>query len=247
MTERKLLEVGKELPVNHELAGLVPMASEAEQSSLTEDIRANGLREPLVIWHGKIIDGRCRQKACLLSGSQIAYKEMDDSVSEEDARIYVKSVNTRRNLTQTQKIISACRESLRDASGSVKSIAEAWGISKPILDNARYIAKKAPEFIDPLFNGKSVTIINKNGEEVSSNKVTAIYAYVKKQNQLVYADQEHGWTEDSYIKTQVGKEWYYEQIKKSIIGKEQIQARMLIAELANYKFKEVNTETGEII
>ena len=47
-------------------------------------------------------------------------------------------------------------------------------------------------------------------------------------------DNSHGWSEDSQIKTQAGKEWYYEQIAiASKMG--DVKYKMLIAELANYK------------
>ena len=235
MVDIKLLKIGATLPVNEELAGLVPMASEAEQSALTEDIKANGLKEPVVLWHGEIIDGRCRQIACTVAGKPLMARELDDTLTEEEVRIFVKSVNTRRNLTHTQKVMSACRESLRPNSNSVISIAKAWGISKALLDNARYIAKEHPEFVQPLFNGKTVNIINANGDTTVSNKISAIYAYIKRTEEKVKEDTQHGWSEDSYIKTQAGKDWYYSQVQQAeTLG--EAKYKMLVAELANYKF-----------
>ncbi len=154
----KLLKVGDTLPINNELAGLVPMASEAEQAALTQDISINGLREPVILWKGSIIDGRCRQLACTLANKPLMSKELDNNLTEEEVRIFVKSVNTRRNLTHTQKVMSACYESLRPESNSTIKIAKAWGISKGILDNARYITKTNPEIAKALFNGKSLNI-----------------------------------------------------------------------------------------
>ncbi len=222
--------------IDHVMAGLVPMASEAEQSSLTEDIKMNGLREPVVLWRGKIIDGRCRQKACQQTGQRIWSKEIDKDTSESDVRILVKSLNTRRNLTPTQKVISACKASLdKNNSYSIKHVAESWGISKRILENARYIAKARPEYINPLFDGQSVDIVGSNGKETTSVKVTAIYAYLKRLEERVTEDTQHGWAEESIIKTQAGKDWYYEQIKQAdLVG--EVKYKMLVAELANYKF-----------
>jgi len=42
----------------HELAGVFPLLPEAELASLTEDIRQHGLREPIVLYQGKVLDGR---------------------------------------------------------------------------------------------------------------------------------------------------------------------------------------------
>ena len=232
MLNIKLLPVGETLPINQELAGLVPMASEAEQASLTADIKANGLREPVVLWHGEIVDGRCRQLACTLAGKAIMAKELDDALTEAEVRIFVKSVNTRRNLTHTQKVMSACRESLRPNSDSIHKLAKAWGISKGLLDNARFIARSNPTIADALFNGDSVNVIDSTGKGVVTNKVSTVYAFLKRLSEAVTPVESNGWQEDTYITTQAGKDWYYSKVATI----PDVHTRMLIAELANYKF-----------
>ncbi len=220
----------------HEYAALVPMASLDEQAALTKDIKENGLREPIVLWRGKIVDGRCRQMACNTVGERIRFKELDDSLDDNAVKAFVKSVNTRRNLTQTQKIMSACRESLDANSRKIQDVADSWGISKRILENARMIAKNRPEFIDPLFNGKSVTITDRDGNDLLSNKVSAVYSYVKKGIDNASEDNQFGWKDDGAINTQLGKEWYYEQLVEiDRIGP--VKMKMLLTELANYKFR----------
>ena len=98
-------------------------------------------------------------------------------LTEEEVKIFVKSENTRRNLTQTQKIITARKQSFdSDCKKSIEELAKSWGIGREVLKNARYIYKNMPMIIDPLFNGKSVPI-NKNGKEIMTNKITTIYAY----------------------------------------------------------------------
>lgn len=230
-----LTKPGESFPINQKLAGVVPMASDTEQAILTQDIEKNGLREPITLYKGEIVDGRCRQLACLLSGTRLMAKELDDALTEDEVRVFVKSVNTRRNLTPTQKIMSACRESLRPGSGRVKDVAKAWGVSKTILDNARYVVKVRPEFLEPLFNGQGVNIIGSNGNKTVSTKISAIYAYLRREEQAVKEDTQHGWDENAQIKTQAGKEWYYEQVKTAdSVGS--VKYKMLVAELANYKF-----------
>ena len=49
----------------HEVTDIFPMMSEEEFKALTEDIRANGQREPIWTYQGKIIDGRNRYSAIL--------------------------------------------------------------------------------------------------------------------------------------------------------------------------------------
>lgn len=150
--------------------------------------------------------------------------------------VVVKSLNTRRNLSHTQKLISACKETFRSTnSKSVKEIALAWGVSGTLLKNARYIYTERPEFIDPLFNGNSVTIIGSNGKETQTNKISAIYAYIKREEENATRNDDHGWNPDAQIKTQAGKEWYYQTLKTE--GKEiSVFMRMILTEHANLKF-----------
>ena len=218
--------------INDELAGLVPMALEAEQASLTEDIRINGLREPIILWHNKIVDGRCRQKACIAVGERIRVKHLDDELSEADVRIMVKSLNTRRNLTSTQKVMSASRQYNDETNTQpLTEVAKAWGISRVLLANANFILKTEPQMAIDLFNGKAVAIINSRGEATVSVKVSAVYAYLKKLSEAS-VEEEQGWHENTYITTQLGKEWYYSHLEPAM----SISTKMLIAELANYKF-----------
>jgi len=231
--------------INDELAGVVPMALPNEQEALNRDISENGQREPVVLYKGKIVDGRCRQNAIRTMGlPSIMYKELDDELTEDEVKIFVKSVNTRRNLTYTQKLIVACKESFKDKNKPVKDLAKDWSVAFGALKNARYIYKERPEFIEPLFNGGSVKITDKNGNEVDSNKVSAIYASIKRSKENASTPNEfHGWDENSFIKTQSGKEWYYSRLnelkKSGFKDDDSIPAMIIkssIAELANFKF-----------
>jgi len=230
----------KTYPINEEMAGLVPMALEVEQIALTEDIKENGLREPIVLWRGEIVDGRCRQKACVAVGQSIHVKELDSNLSKEDVRGIVKSLNTRRNLTITQKVISACKQTLNpNHTLSIEKTAQSWGISKRLLDNARYISKHRPELIEPLFGGESVAIVDKHGRHIDSNKVSAVYAWAKRWNEsnqgVNIQEQDYGFEINSLVKTQHGKEWLSEAIEFAGAKNNPIVI-MYLMDLANLKF-----------
>ncbi len=227
-------------PINEKLAGIVPMALPFEQEILIADIRNNGQQESIILWKGQVVDGRCRQKALVGLGRPIRYKELDDELSEEEVRTWVKSMNTRRNLTSSQRIAIACKHYLEyKANTTVPDVAKAWGIGEAILHNALWIHKQDPAVIETIFNGGSVPIADKMGKLIESNKITSIYAYMKKKLETVVTT-DHGWKPDSYIKTQSGKEWYHEQMKQ--LGEISPYNRMLIAELANMKFVAVTPE-----
>jgi len=85
---------------SHRLASLIPAMTDAEFAALREDIKANGLLDPIVLYEGAILDGRHRDRACEESGVAPAYVQFegDSPVS------FVMSKNvTRRNLTTDQR------------------------------------------------------------------------------------------------------------------------------------------------
>jgi predicted transcriptional regulator len=249
----KILEQNKSFEINEELAGVVPMALPDDQLALNHDIAVNGQLDPIILWRGKIVDGRCRQKACLSCNERIKYKELVDEMTEDEVKSFVKSVNTRRNLTMTQKVIVALRDYLDKKNTGKKGvsfpkIAKEWGVSANIVKNAKYISEHMPELLEPLFNGQSVSIENSSGKEIKTTKITSIYAYIRKINENATLNDIHAWDEDSYILTQEGKEWYYKQLKLCGLTDVPLQIKMNYAELANYKFhSKLNSLTGEII
>jgi ParB-like chromosome segregation protein Spo0J len=83
------------------------MMSTADLEKLAEDIRENGLRDPIWLFEGKIIDGRNRYLACKLAGVEPRFREGDGKGS---LVAFVLSVNLhRRHLTDQQRALVAVR------------------------------------------------------------------------------------------------------------------------------------------
>lgn len=163
----------------HDLANIVPMASEPEQVALTEDIRNNGQKETAKLWRGEIVDGRCRQLACTTLGIALDVEYIDDFMEETEVRKMVKSWNTRRNLTMTQKVISAHRDYIAGY-GTLDGVSKSWAISRRTLANANYIGENRPELITPLFNGQSVVIYDFGKKtDITTNRVNTIAKNIK--------------------------------------------------------------------
>ena len=231
----------------HPLANIVAMASEREQAALTSDIKTNGQNEPAVLWRGQIVDGRCRQLACATLDIPLDTRELDDNLSEDDVSKIVKSLNTRRNLTETQKLASAYLEQQRTGRSN-KDIATEWAISVRSLQNFKYIAQFRPELIDPLFNGDSVAVIDPDkGYKVTTNKVNTLARIVKLEQEagkvvVVPLAKVEAMTYSvvSPISTEKGREEHKDLVAafKYSSSKEQMFSA-LCAELMNYKYQQI--------
>lgn len=89
--------------IAHPAAELFPMMSADELGSLADDIAANGLLEPIIIFHGQILDGRNRFAACKLADVEPQFIEMADTAVFSPT-LYVLSRNLhRRHLTVSQR------------------------------------------------------------------------------------------------------------------------------------------------
>jgi ParB-like chromosome segregation protein Spo0J len=81
---------------------MFPLMEGDELDELVADIRAHGLREPVVMFEGKILDGRNRYRACMEADVDVITKEFDGD--EHAARAFVISANLhRRHLTAEDK------------------------------------------------------------------------------------------------------------------------------------------------
>ena len=90
----------------HELCLLFPEADEMTIEEMSYDIQKNGLTDPVVLYEGKILDGRNRYLACRKAGLQPRTVEY----TGKDPLSFVISKNLhRRHLTNAQKAMMATR------------------------------------------------------------------------------------------------------------------------------------------
>ena len=138
----------------HSIANIVPMALQAEQEALKEDIENNGYKQELgliLLWKGEIVDGRCRQKALIeLDIDPRGYTSELGELSYEEVSSLVKSTNTRRNLTTTQKAISAYMQTRNAKWGTCppkekqvhqRVASKTWGVDKKMITYVSSIVK----------------------------------------------------------------------------------------------------------
>jgi len=159
----------------HEIADLFPMMQPNELQDLVDDIKQNGLIEPIVLYEDKILDGRNRFLACGEAGVKPHYEyyKGDQPVS------YVVSKNLhRRHLTGSQKAgvgwklkdilmkeAKIRQEATQFGGGGINSTTEikgmardlagkAVGISGRYIDEFGKIEQEAPEYVEPIMKGK---------------------------------------------------------------------------------------------
>jgi hypothetical protein len=88
----------------HPLAELFPLLGGADFDSLVDDIRTNGLNEPVIMHKGRILDGRNRYRACQSAGVDPRFREFEGT----DPVAFVVSANVhRRHLNESQRSMIA--------------------------------------------------------------------------------------------------------------------------------------------
>ena len=65
-------------PEFHPLANLFPLMEGEDFDKLVQDIREHGLREPITLHEGKVLDGRNRHRACIAAGKGPRYRHLQD-------------------------------------------------------------------------------------------------------------------------------------------------------------------------
>jgi len=90
----------------HEIANIFPLMDGPEFTALVEDIRTNGLLDPIITHDGKIIDGRNRYRACVEAGVAPRFEVWKQN--GQSLKSWVVSKNLiRRQLNETQRAVVA--------------------------------------------------------------------------------------------------------------------------------------------
>lgn len=90
----------------HEIANIFPLLIGIDFESLRDDIAKNGLLEPIVIYEGKILDGRNRYTACL--GAGVLPDTVEYNGDDPLGFVIAKNLH-RRHLNESQRALVASK------------------------------------------------------------------------------------------------------------------------------------------
>lgn len=151
----------------HPFSNLFPLLQGEDFTHLAKDIELHGQHEPIILFEGRILDGRNRYRACLELGREPDTRPFEGA----DALEFVLSLNLRRRqLTIAQRAVIAAElsalrereakssspgETSHDSAMGIEQAAQLLGISPRSVSSAsRVVREGAPELVDAVRNGK---------------------------------------------------------------------------------------------
>jgi ParB-like chromosome segregation protein Spo0J len=136
----------------HPLAKLFPEITGQDFIDLVADIKANGLRQPIITLDDQILDGVNRSNACL----QAKVKPRYEKFTGKDPQAFVVSQNLqRRHLTTSQRAmiaaqLSECKNSYIGDAETAKTLK----ISRQSISSAKRVSKASPKLAAKVKAGK---------------------------------------------------------------------------------------------
>lgn len=167
----EVMEAAKEEDFEYsELSTVFPsFQGDEEFTHLVNSIKSDGLLEPIVIWQGKIVDGRHRHLACKEARVQPEYTYLPDDWSLDKVKNRVVALNVlRRHLTTGQRALvaaalatmtSGTRTDLQPNANlqevkSNKQAAEQLNVSERTVNTAKNIKNDAPDLAEKVNKGQ---------------------------------------------------------------------------------------------
>ena len=141
----------------HQVAELFPMMRDSELQELADNIKANGLMQPIVVKDEVLLDGRNRLAACKMVGVKPYFREFAGG----DEREFIISANLhRRHLNESQRAMIAAKlanmkigdnqhtggsANLDTLPMSLKKSANSLSVGRTMVADAKIIQREAPE------------------------------------------------------------------------------------------------------
>lgn len=181
----------------HPLSSYFPLMEGEDFKELVEDIKENGLRNRIILYDGKILDGRNRYNACLEAQIKMQFTDYEG----DDPLEYVISQNLkRRHLTASQRaaistnILEGEKEKAkqREYAGkkvdpgrtigmgekgrAVDKVGKMFGVSGDLVADAQKIKEESPEKFEEILKGEKTVSEVKKERGVTKKKQQRIKA-----------------------------------------------------------------------
>jgi hypothetical protein len=120
----------------HHLADAFPLMEGPEFKEFVADIKAHGLREPITMFEGKILEGRNRYRACLRLKIEPRFEQFEGDGAAAAAFVMSRNIH-RRHLTPKQKREAAAKLLKLRPERSDREIGRTIGVSKNTAASVR--------------------------------------------------------------------------------------------------------------
>lgn len=147
----------------HPLANALPMLEGEAMADLVASIREHGLRDPITIYKGQILDGRNRYMACREAGVEPIVEELEGDASEDLLAAYVYDKNVvRRQLSDSQRAMAAARllkvRGLACNADNFAMVAKQADVSPRTVQDAQTVISRAPSNVVDMVSRGEVAV-----------------------------------------------------------------------------------------
>lgn len=191
----------KETTPAHEYAELFPLHEGPALWEMSDDIKKHGQQEPILLFQGKILDGRRRELACFRAGVEPKYKPFKGTDDEALTLVISKNLH-RRHLTESERgfvgnSVAKFREGRPGKTAPIGAVsqqeaADMVGVSRRTVQRAKQVEDSgSPELVQAAKSGTialgdAVAIVYEPAEvqaaaveAVKSGKAKTVVAAVK--------------------------------------------------------------------
>jgi hypothetical protein len=120
----------------HSLANKFPLLNGSEFLEFVADIEAQGLREPITLYEGQVLDGRNRYRACLRLKREPRFKEFKGDAAAACAFVISQNI-VRRHLKAKEKLEALAALIKANPEKSDRAIAADLKVDKNVVSRAR--------------------------------------------------------------------------------------------------------------
>jgi ribosomal protein L20A (L18A) len=184
----------------HPLAEMNPYQSEEEFNALMRDIELNGQRQPILLYKGKIVDGRHRWLALEALGEEhIKCVLLPNNMTLDEVKGVVFSMENRRHQDKTCRAIRAYRE-WKETGESQSDIAAKHGVTRYDISYCKTIDEYSKDMTSYLFEGNSYKLNDNKTTRNLKRIVNDLKSKYKENRNYVTPDEEKVLNTYSYFK-----------------------------------------------